>query len=77
MPRPSARRHSLRYLTTTYTQLDLTRKSGFAIHFYVRVLTQVTGGLCSNHCLYFVGYSFERGVPLTVLIFHSFQFTYS
>ena len=67
MPRPSARRHSLRYLTTTYTQLDLTRKSGFAIHFYVRVLTQVQSSLCSNYCLHLVGYLYSNrlGFPLT------------
>ena len=33
---------------TAYTQLDWTRKAGFAISFYVRVLTQAADCLCGN-----------------------------
>ena len=50
---------------TVYTQLDWTRKAGFAISFYVRVLTQAAEFLCSQMFLCPVGYSFECGFPLT------------
>ena len=65
MPRLTARRHSLRcFILHIHNQIQL-GKAGFAISFYVRVLTQASNDLCGSHCSSFVGCSFERGVPLT------------
>jgi ABC-type uncharacterized transport system substrate-binding protein len=71
MPRLAARRHSLRlFILHMHNQTEL-GKAGFAISFYVRVLTLPTNDLCSSHCSLLVGYSYERGLPLTFSQAHS------
>jgi len=65
MPRLTARRHSLRcFILHIHNQTKLGRQV-LRSSFYVRVLTQATNDLCGSHCSCFVGYSYERGLPLT------------
>ncbi len=68
MPRLSARLTFTEVFSITYTQPNLIGKAGFAIPFYVRVLTQATNCLCNNYCSRLVGYlhSKQTWLPLTV-----------
>mgnify|MGYP006170901773 CR=1 FL=1 len=60
----SARRHSLRYSYCIHTTW-LNKKGRFCDLLLCACQTQASNGLCSSHCSCLVGYSFERGLPLT------------